>query len=84
MRSSLIETGGAGMAWRFLASRKVRGLLTLLGVALGVALITAMTVLGATLQAAINDQLREGFGTYDVMAGYHDGLMQPELEQRLA
>lgn len=81
---SLINAGAGGMAWRFLRSRPLRALLTTLGVALGVALIAAMTVLGAGLRASVVEQLREGFGTYDVMAGYHDRLMTPEEQQRLA
>jgi putative ABC transport system permease protein len=84
MARSLIDTGAAGMAGRFLRSRKLRALLTALGVAFGVALIAALTVMGATLQASIEDQLREGFGTYDVMAGYDGGkLMTPADQARV-
>ncbi|HYF76159.1 MAG TPA: FtsX-like permease family protein [Symbiobacteriaceae bacterium] len=81
---SLINAGTGGMAWRFLRSRPLRALLTTLGVALGVALIAAITILGAGLKASIVEQLRQGFGTYDVMAGYHDRLMQPEEQQKLS
>jgi putative ABC transport system permease protein len=84
MARSLIETGARGLAGRFLGSRKLRALLTVLGVAFGVALIAALTVLGTTLQASINDQLREGFGTYDVMAGYDGGRLMTPTEQARA
>lgn len=84
MRRTLIESGLRGLAGRFLAGRRWRALLTALGVTMGVALIAAMTVLGATLESSIAEQLRQGFGSYDVMAGYHDRLMQPVEQQRLA
>lgn len=78
MSRTLISRGMPALSGRFLLSRKIRSLLTALGVAFGVALIAALTILGGTLQASITDQLREGFGTYDVMAGYHEGrFVQP-------
>ncbi len=84
MRSSLLDGGMEGLSGRFLGSRKLRALLTAFGVALGVALIVSMTMLGSTLQASITEQLRQGFGTYDIMAGYHDRLMQSDEQARLA
>ncbi|HLN61616.1 MAG TPA: ABC transporter permease, partial [Symbiobacteriaceae bacterium] len=81
--SSLINSGLGGLSGRFLRSRKLRALLVTVGVALGVALIASMTVLGSTLQASITDQLREGFGMYDVRAGYPDRLLQPDEQSQL-
>jgi putative ABC transport system permease protein len=68
----LARAGWQGLAFRFLSARRSRSLLTALGVAVGAALLTAVVTLGATLQAAVVDQMREQFGTYDVMVGAPD------------
>ncbi|MDF2629495.1 MAG: ftsX-like permease family protein [Symbiobacteriaceae bacterium] len=81
MPSTLIERGFGSLAGRFLKVRRLRAVLTGLGVSFGVALIVALTILGATLQASVAEQLRQGFGTYDIMAGYRDGRMMTEAEQ---
>lgn len=83
MRSTLTETGLRGLASRFLSARKLRAFLTTLGVAFGVALIASLSILGATMQASVAEQLRQGFGTYDLMAGYHGKLMQPGEQTEL-
>lgn len=68
----LIYTGWRGLATRFLLSRKARAFLTAAAVALGAALLSAVLTLGATLEAAVINQMREQFGTYDVMVGAPD------------
>lgn len=69
---NLIGSGWRGLAARFLLARKRRAALTAAGVGLGTALLAAILTLGATLRAAVDDQMRDQFGTWDVMVAAPD------------
>lgn len=65
MRSPLFQ-----LAWRFLTARKLRAILSALSVVMGVGLLVALLTLNATMQRALDVQLDQTFGTYELMAGY--------------
>ena len=50
------------LAWRTLASRPLRSLLTIAGIALGVAVLCASLTLGAALDAAVDRTVRDMVG----------------------
>ncbi len=54
------------LAWRALAARPLRSVLTILGVALGVAVLGASLTLGAGLDAAVNRTVRDVVGVADL------------------
>src|SRR3972149_94418 len=54
------------LAWRTLAARPVRAFLTMLGVALGVGVLSASLTLGAGLNAAIDRTVRDVVGRADL------------------
>jgi len=54
------------LAWRTLAARPVRTFLTMLGVALGVGVLSASLTLGAGLNAAIDRTVRDVVGSADL------------------
>ena len=54
------------LAWRALAARPVRTFLTMLGVALGVGVLSASLTLGAGLNAAIDRTVRDVVGSADL------------------
>ena len=54
------------LAWRTLAARPLRTILTILGVALGVAVLSASLTMGAGLDAAIDRTVRDVVGTADL------------------
>ena len=54
------------LAWRTLASRPLRTILTIIGVALGVAVLSASLTMGAGLDAAIDRTVRDVVGTADL------------------
>lgn len=56
----------ASLAWRSLAARRLRTLLTVLGVALGVAVFFATQATNATLDAAVDRTVQELVGRADI------------------
>jgi putative ABC transport system permease protein len=54
------------LAWRTLASRPLRSLLTIAGIALGVAVLCASLTLGAALDAAVDRTVRDMVGKADL------------------
>ena len=56
----------ASLAWRSLAARRVRTVLTIMGVALGVGVLFAMQVTSATLDAAVASTVRDLVGRADL------------------
>lgn len=77
-----------GLTRRFLLARTQRTALTALGIALGAALLAAMLTLGTTLQAAVDDRLRDQFGTWDLMVTTPDltkgGTLAPATAAAIA
>jgi putative ABC transport system permease protein len=53
-----------------MAARKLRSALSLISVALGVALLVALLTLNASMDRAVEAQLTKLVGTYDLMVGY--------------
>jgi putative ABC transport system permease protein len=72
----------ASLAWRGLAARRVRTALTVAGVALGVAVLFAMQLTGATLDAAVDLTVRDLVGRADlrVRAFAESGLSPASVE----
>lgn len=60
------------LALRFLRTRKLRTGLSILSVLLGTGLLAALLTLSATMEQALDQQIARNFGTYDLMAGYHE------------
>jgi len=56
---------------RFLLARRLRTILSILSVVLGNGLMAALLTLSATMEKALDDQMARNFGTFDLMAGYH-------------
>lgn len=54
------------LAWRTIAARPLRSLLTILGIALGVAVLSASLTLGGALDAAVDRTVREMVGRADL------------------
>lgn len=75
MRSPLLQ-----LAWRFLTARKLRAILSGLSVAMGVGLLVALLTLNGSMQRALDRQLDETFGTYELMVGYRkaDTRLSPD------
>lgn len=73
------------LARRFLAARKLRTALSLAAVALGTGLLAALLTLSATMDRALDEQIARNFGTYDLMAGYHQvaRYLSPEDEAQV-
>src|SRR4029077_20221927 len=62
------------LAWRTLASRPLRSLLTVAGIALGVAVLCASLTLGAALDAAVVRTVRDMVGHADLrVSGFAEG-----------
>jgi putative ABC transport system permease protein len=62
------------LAWRTLASRPLRSLLTIAGIALGVAVLCASLTLGAALDAAVRRTVNDMVGRADIrVSGLRDG-----------
>ena len=55
-----------GLAWRTIAARPLRSLLTIIGIALGVAVLTASLTLGGALDAAVDRTVRDMVGRADL------------------
>jgi putative ABC transport system permease protein len=61
------------LAWRTLASRPLRSLLTIAGIALGVAVLCASLTLGAALDAAVRRTVNDMVGRADIrVSGFRD------------
>ncbi len=68
----------ASLAWRNLASRRVRTVLTIIGVALGVAVLFAMQLTNATLDAAVDATVRDLVGRADLrVRAFSDAGLSP-------
>lgn len=67
-----MRNGLVALAFRFLRSRRLRTGLSMLAVALGTGLLAALLTLNATMDRALDEQIARNFGTYDLMAGYHE------------
>jgi putative ABC transport system permease protein len=62
------------LAWRTLASRPLRSLLTIAGIALGVAVLCASLTLGAALDAAVQRTVNDMVGRADLrVSGFLEG-----------
>src|SRR4029079_3390008 len=62
------------LAWRTLASRPLRSLLTIAGIALGVAVLCASLTLGAALDAAVQRTVNDMCGRADLrVSGFLEG-----------
>ncbi len=72
----------ASLAWRNLAARRVRTVLTIAGVALGVGVLFAMQLTNATLDAAVDLTVRDLVGRADlrVRAFAESGLSPASVE----
>ena len=72
----------ASLAWRSLAARRLRTVLTVLGVALGVAVLFATQTTNASLDAAVDSTVRDLVGRADlrVQAFGESGLSPASLE----
>ncbi len=66
------------LAWRTLASRPLRSLLTIAGIALGVAVLCASLTLGAALDAAVDRTVRDMVGRADLRVS---GLVEGGLTE---
>ncbi|WP_054949359.1 ABC transporter permease [Numidum massiliense] len=58
------------LTWRFFAARKGRALFSVLGVALGIMLMTTMHILVVSMEHVVEQSIQQQHGNYDVMAGY--------------
>src|SRR5207244_6158776 len=66
--------GLARPPWRTPASRPLRSLLTIAGIALGVAVLCASLTLGAALDAAVDRTVRDMVGRADLrVSGFVEG-----------
>jgi hypothetical protein len=54
------------LAWRTIAARPLRSFLTILGIALGVAVLSASLTLGAALDQAVARTVRDMVGRADL------------------
>lgn len=54
------------LAWRTVAARPLRSLLTIIGIGLGIAVLTASLTLGAALDAAVDRTVRDMVGRADL------------------
>lgn len=78
---SLLQRGWTALALRFLQGRRRRTFLTGLGVALGAALLSAILILGATMQEAMLRKMQQEYGTWDLMvavASFETDWVAPE------
>ena len=66
------------LAWRTLAARPLRSLLTIAGIALGVAVLCASLTLGAALDAAVDRTVRDMVGKADLRVS---GLLESGLSE---
>jgi putative ABC transport system permease protein len=69
-------------AWRAVAARPLRSVLTIVGIALGIAVLSASLTLGAALEQAVDRTVRDMVGRADLrVAGFHEaGLSEASLE----
>lgn len=66
------------LAWRAVAARPLRSLLTIVGIALGIAVLSASLTLGAALDAAVDRTVRELVGRADLrVAGFLETGLSP-------
>jgi putative ABC transport system permease protein len=70
------------LAWRAVVARPLRSLLTIAGIALGIAVLTASLTLGAALDQAVDRTVRDMVGRADLrVSGFHEaGLSETSLE----
>jgi putative ABC transport system permease protein len=69
------------LAIRFIGMRRGRSALTALGVALGVALLASLLTLSSTMDRNLDIQLRERYGSFNMLVGYRDPSMWVTPEQ---
>jgi len=66
------------LAWRAVAARPLRSLLTIVGVALGIGVLSASLTLGAALDAAVDRTVRELVGKADLrVSAFVEGGLSP-------
>src|SRR5689334_25301689 len=70
------------LAWRTVAARPLRSLLTIIGIALGVAVLSASLTLGAALDQAVDKTVRDLVGRADLrVSGFLEtGLSQTSVQ----
>lgn len=70
------------LAWRTIAARPLRSLLTIVGIALGVAVLSASLTLGAALDQAVDRTVRDMVGRADLrVSGFlESGLSESSVE----
>ncbi|HXG26783.1 MAG TPA: FtsX-like permease family protein [Candidatus Binatia bacterium] len=71
-----------GIAWRTVAARPLRSLLTIIGIGLGVAVLSASLTLGGALEAAVDRTVRDMVGRADLrVSGFLEtGLSDASVE----
>src|SRR5690348_3086153 len=70
------------LAWRAVIARPLRSLLTIVGIALGIAVLSASLTLGAALDAAVDRTVRDLVGRADLrVSGFLEtGLSQESID----
>ena len=70
------------LAWRAVTARPLRSVLTILGIALGIAVLSASLTLGAALDQAVDRTVRDMVGRAHLrVSGFHEaGLTEAALE----
>ena len=67
------------LAWRAVFARPLRSLLTIVGIALGIAVLSASLTLGAALDAAVDKTVRDLVGRADLrVSGFLETGLSPE------
>src|SRR4051794_4434162 len=67
------------LAWRAVAARPLRSLLTIAGIALGIAVLSASLTLGAALDAAVDKTVRDLVGRADLrVSGFLESGLSPQ------
>ncbi|MFZ5818048.1 MAG: FtsX-like permease family protein [Bacillota bacterium] len=81
----MAKSGGLfSLAIRFLKALRLRTLLAVVSVVLGVGLLSALLTLNSTMEASVEAYLAKVYGSFDVMAGYRKpGLRLSEADLEL-
>jgi putative ABC transport system permease protein len=73
------------LAWRAIAARPLRSLLTIVGIALGIAVLSASLTLGAALDRAVDRTVRDMVGRADLrVSGFLEAGLSPESIKAIA
>lgn len=73
------------LAWRAVAARPLRSLLTILGICLGIAVLSASLTLGAALDAAVDRTVRDLVGRADLrVSGFLETGLSPSSVEAIS